>query len=54
MRGPAIRRARREYLVAFARLFRFHPRDTGRLLVFEFWDLVAATDRLLEGGDGGR
>jgi hypothetical protein len=40
--------------VTFARLYHFHPRDVGRLRVWEFWDLAAATEKLLKGGDDGR
>lgn len=53
VRPPAIARARRDHLVTFARLYRFHPRDTGRLRVWEFWDLVAGVDAILKGGPGG-
>ena len=38
--------------MTFARLFGFHPRDTGRLCVWEFWDLVSGADALLKGGAG--
>lgn len=44
---PAIRAARRRYLISFARLYGWHPRDIGRLYVWEFWSFVADIEREL-------
>jgi len=43
---PAIRAARRRYLLAFLTLWQMHPRDVGRLFVWEFWALVDEVERV--------